>query len=187
MPRILLVLLAGCSFEAEYGPGVRCESDGRCPDGLFCHFGVCGPNRTLDGGIDAPPADAMVDARLAALTCADPGVVPAGGGSSAGTTAGRSSLVSAMCNGSIMNGGDAVYRIDLAAPAMLLVAITGGREAYVLASCEPAPATPVCTGSMAATEGNPIAPSLPAGTHFIVVDDATAGSTGSYSLDVTVQ
>ena len=62
----------------------------------------------------------------AALTCSDPGTLPG-----AGSTIGRTSQVSALCGGEIMNGPDAVYRVTVPAGAQLTIAIAGD---YVVAA-----------------------------------------------------
>lgn len=169
-------LLAGCIFDASYDGGRFTCSDNVCPGTLACREGVCVPR---DAG---NPVD---DARQAALTCADPGTLPGAGGTVSGTTVDRVATVSAMCGGFIMNGADAVYRIDLAAGAQLLVDIAGGRKAYVLAACMPSPATPACLTNTLATAGNPLAVSPAGGPSFVVVDDESP-ATSSYTLTVTV-
>lgn len=168
-------LLAGCIFDASYDGGRFTCSDNVCPAALTCVDGVC----------VARDAGTLDDARQAALTCADPGVLPSAGGTTTGTTVNRVATVSAMCGGFIMNGADAVYRIDLPAGAQLLVDIAGGRKAYVLSACMPAPATPTCLTSTLATAGNPLAVSPAEGASFIVVDDESP-ATSSYTLTVTV-
>jgi hypothetical protein len=94
-----------------------------------------------------------------------------------------------MCSGSVMNGADAVYRVDTAAGAQLLVSISGSFavSAYVIAACNVSPATPACIGTMAATPGNPINVTTSfAGEHFIVVDSANAAANGTYTLTLDV-
>jgi hypothetical protein len=178
MPRSLAIcvtiLVGGCAFETDYA-GVAC-SDGVCPSGLACVAGTCA---VPDAG-DAGPGDAP-DARMAALVCADPGVL-AGSGAVTGTTVGRSSTVAAQCGGFVMNGKDAVYRIAVAAGASLLVDIAGGRKAYVIATC---PAT-TCVGNMVASAGNPIAVAPAAGPAFVIVDDENPALESTYTLTVTV-
>jgi hypothetical protein len=88
-----------------------------------------------------------------------------------------------MCDGFVMNGREAVYRIDLVAGDQLLVAITGARKAYVIAQCVmPAPA---CLGNTLATDGNPISVSPAAGPSFVVVDDENPAADGLYELTLT--
>lgn len=180
----------GCSFDADYGDGgVRC-SDGRCPSGLTCNA----DRRCVmpgDAALDDAPVDAMVDAMIdampAALTCVDPGVIAMTGGTASGTTAGRSSTVSASCGGSVMNGNDAVYRVTAQAGDQYLISITGVK-AYVIIPCSLSPATPTCIGNAAATPGNPISVTASvAGQHFIVVDHENPATSGAYTLTVTKQ
>jgi hypothetical protein len=131
----------------------------------------------------------MIDGRTAALTCADPGVFPAGGGTISGTTAMRSNTVSSSCGGFVMNGYDAVYRVTVAAGAHIMVSVSGGYpvSAYVVAPCSVVPATPACEGNMAASAGNPIDVTTFVGQHYVVVDGSTAGQGGTYTLTVAVQ
>jgi hypothetical protein len=164
-------------FRADYDGAELTCSDGRCPPGAQCQGGRC-IRSTSDGGTDAP-----TDATPHALTCADPMPVPATGGTFPGTTAGRGSTVSSMCNGFIMNGPDAVYSIDLAAGAQVQIGITGQREAYLIQPCA---SSPPCLGNMRAAAEAPISLTAPAGRSFIVVDDELAGAEGEYTLTVTV-
>lgn len=166
MPRIALVVAAlagGCFFEATYRRDAAVVDD------------------------DAPADGAGSDARVAAMTCVDPGLLT---GTATGTTASRSNLVTASCEGSVMNGPDAVYRIDAQVGAQLLVSISGSYavNAYVLAPCSAAPATPTCLTNMAAAVGDPISVTTTfAGQHFIVVDNPNPALSGTYTLTVTVQ
>ncbi|CAN5904493.1 hypothetical protein BH11MYX3_BH11MYX3_26630 [soil metagenome] len=189
----VLVFASGCLFSADYGGGQYRCGDKKCPEGLVCSAdqrcvaipvidapGGDGPGDTADG-------DGSIDARLAALTCVDPGVVPAAGGTETGTTVGRSSTISSMCGGSVMNAPDAVYRLTAAASDMYLIGITGVK-AYVIAPCSVSPATPVCIGNMYASPGNPISITTTfTGQYFIVVDHDNAATAGAYTLTVTKQ
>ena len=184
MPRIVALcvcLVGGCFFDAEYRSGsVRC-SDGKCPSGLTCRAEVC-----VDPRFDAA-VDMMIDARPAALTCNDPAPFPATGGTTAGSTATRSSTVSAMCSGFVMNGPDAVYRIDTASGATINLTISGSYQvnAYVIAPCSVAPATPMCIGNVMAAMNTPVNVTTTfAGQHFIIVDGPNAGMSGDYTLTV---
>jgi hypothetical protein len=190
MPWIVVAcawLLGACFFDADYGSGrVKC-SDGKCPSGLSCESGTCVARRqdAATDGVD----DAAIDARVAALTCADAGVLMSSGDSATGTTAGRSSTISAMCGGFVMNGADAVYRISTAASDQLLVSISGSfaASAYVIAPCSVSPATPACLTNTAATAGNPVAvTTATAGAYFVIVDATNAAQAGDYTLTVTV-
>lgn len=182
----VLVVAGGCVFSADYGGGQYRCSDGKCPSGLVCSTDqLC----VASQAIDAPAADvgdAPIDGPPPALTCADPGLVPAAGGTAMGTTAGRSSTISASCGGFVMNGSDAVYRLTSAAAGdMYLIAITGVK-AYVIAPCSPTPATPTCLGNALATPGNPISITTTfAGQHYIVVDHESPATSGAYTLTVT--
>ena len=184
MPRKLLLcvaVLGGCWFDADYGGGHYTCSDGVCPSGLTCRAAVC----VAPGDAAMPDAPAAIDARIAAATCADPMPFPATGGSLSGSTTGRGNTVTASCAGFVMNGKDAVYRIDTAAGDHLLVALTGALQAYLIAPCTAAPATPACVGNVVATAGNPIDVATAGGAQFIVVDDANPATDGAFTLTVT--
>jgi hypothetical protein len=181
MPRLLVCAIAfvgGCFFEADYRGGSYACPDGRCPSGLTCVANACVAAAPDDAAIDTP------DAREPALTCADPGVIASAGGTASGTTTARPAQLSSMCDGFVMNGREAVYRIDLAAGDQLLVTITSSaRKAYVIAQCvTPAPA---CLGNTLATDGNPISVTPAAGPSFVIVDDENPAADGLYELTLT--
>jgi hypothetical protein len=185
MPRIfvswaLLVGAAACSFDAPYGGGHYTCSDGVCPSGLVCTAGTC----VVPGMIDA----FVPDVRQAALTCADPGPIATAGGTFTGTTTARSNTVSASCSGGIMNAPDAVYRFDATLGDQLTIAIAASwaANAYAIAPCSLAPATPTCLGSTAATPSSSITITAGfTGPHFIVVDGINPAVDGSYTLTIT--
>src|SRR5262249_7617388 len=146
MPRIVIAcaLVGGCVFRADYRSGeVHC-SDGKCPSGLICRTEVCVDPR-IDAAVDAPPD--VPDAKPALLTCTEPGPFPATGGTATGSTATRTSMMSSMCGGFVMNGPDAVYRIDVGAGAHINLSIDN-LNAYVIVPCTPSPGTPMCIGNM---------------------------------------
>jgi hypothetical protein len=180
MRRLVVFAIAsgGCLFDADYRGGTYTCSDDRCPSGQSCVEGTCvAPG---DGGTDA-----SIDAPIAALTCADPGVIASPGDTAMGSTDGKPMSLSSMCGGFVMNGREAVYRIELAAGDSLLVAITGARKAYVIAQCvTPAPA---CLGNALATDGNPLSVTPAAGPSFVIVDDENPAASGVYELTLTVQ
>jgi hypothetical protein len=183
MPRnlVLCVALTACRFAGDYRGGDYTCSDNECPGDL-----ICVADRCVAATADAPGDGTHgPDMRLAALTCADPGslVQPASGSTAARTA----SLVSASCGGFVMNGPDAVYKVDATLGQHLLVTVTGSFavKAYVLAPCLPSPQTPVCVGSTFATPGNPVSITTgTAGAQFIVVDTPTPNVTGTYTLTV---
>jgi len=184
----VLVLSGACVFNADYGSGPYRCTDGKCPSGLVCS---ADQRCIAPGAIDAPtgdvPGDMMIDARMAALTCVDPGLIPVAGSTEMGTTVGRSSTVSASCAGFVMNGADAVYRVSATAGDHYLIGITGVK-AYAIAPCSAAPATPTCLGNTLATPGNPIQITAAfTGQHFIVVDHENPATSAAYTLTVTKQ
>jgi len=183
---VCALLVAACSFDAVYDGHYTC-SDGQCPSGYTCNAAkqCVKPSTTIDGG----RADgAAADARPAALTCADPGVVPAAGAIENGTTVGRSNTVSATCGGLVFNGPDAVYRFDAASAGVALtisIVASYAANAYVIAPCALAPATPACIENAVAAPAAPLAFSAPAaGPYFIVVDGVDAALDGAYTLTI---
>jgi len=180
----VLCVLASCGFDANYANGHFTCSDGKCPTGQVCVANECvSPH---DGG---PDADA-IDARQAALLCTDPGILPAGGGTANGSTgAPRTNTVSSLCNGLVMNGPDAVYRVDAPVGNHIGVTVAGSYpvRGYVIAPCVTVPATPACIGNVFATATAPISVVAPtAGQYFIILDGENAGLSGSYTLTVSV-
>ncbi|MDB4958938.1 MAG: hypothetical protein JWO36_6507 [Myxococcales bacterium] len=184
------LLATGCIFDANYADGRYTCKDGACPSAL-----VCNAAKQCVAPIDAsvPDADdAMIDARIPAFTCADPGIVTGTGGTFMGsTTAPQPDTSSSLCSGAVMNGRDAIYRVAITAGQHLLVSISTSSgtypvNAYVIASCTVAPNTPACEGAVAAASGNPINLTPAAGQHFIVVDNPNPSLSGPYALTVTV-
>jgi len=173
------VVLGGCWFDADYSGGHYTCSDKVCPANLTCVADHC----VTPGTIDAPVDTRAIDARIAAATCADP-MPLAVGATLSGATTGRGDTVAAFCAGFVMNGNDAVYRVDSIAGDQLLVTLTGALQAYAIAPCDPVPATPACLGNAIATAGNPIAVT-PTGPTFVVIDDANPATEGAYSVTVS--
>jgi hypothetical protein len=196
MPRIALAclgLVAACSFEADYAGGMYLCESGKCPDGLVCDT-LQQPARCIEPRMDAATIDtatddAMTDARQAALTCNDPGLLPTAGGTNSGNTATSGlNLVSPMCGAAVMNGLDDVYRIELPAGKQVLLSVStpGAYQvaAYMIAPC----AASSCLSSTYATPNNPATITTTTTTpQFIVVDSIYAGAGGAYTLEVTVQ
>jgi hypothetical protein len=178
--------LGSCVFSASYQSGQTTCDDGRCPSGMVCDTQqVCVSPGLKDAAVDASTdADAAIDAHMPALTCADPGELTSGVAAS-GTTVGRANTVSPLCDGSVMNGPDAVYAIAITAGQSLHVSLggSGSLDAYVLASC--GSATSSCVGDMYATTAPIIESPGTAGTYYIVVDDVLADGSGAYTLTVT--
>ena len=177
---LALALLGGCFFEADYRGTYSC-TDGRCPSGLTCVANSCVAEVPTDAPADSPP-DVPPDMRMAALNCADPGVL-ASGDTATGNTTDRLNKLASLCSGFVMNGQDAVYKIAITAGQNLLVSITGARKAYVIGACVmPAPA---CLGNTFAIDGNPISVTPAAGDAFVIVDDENPANAGPYTLTVT--
>jgi hypothetical protein len=133
--------------------------------------------------IDAP--DALVPA---ALTCTDPGTFIADD-TVTGTTMGRMNTVSALCNGIVMNGPDAVYKIAGTVGQMLTLTPHSSAypiTAYAIAPCATS-GVPACTGSVYATDTTPVTIAIPAmADYFIIVDGGNAALSGAYSLTIAL-
>lgn len=186
------VVAPGCWFSADYRSGNVACRDGKCPSGLSCVAAVC-VAATGDGGgsnvRDAADPDAKHDAaEMAALTCADPGTFVADNTVS-GTTAGRTNTISASCNGTVMNGADAVYKISGTLGHQLT--LTPHSSAYPIAAYAITPCTtsgvPACIGNTYATDTTPVAITIPATTdYFIIVDGGNAALSGAYTLTIAL-
>jgi hypothetical protein len=174
------IALGGCWFDADYSGGHYSCADGVCPSGLSCVAQQC--VMPSDATLADATVDALsIDARIAAATCADP-MPLAIGATLSGTTTGRGNTVTSICAASVMNGNDAVYRVD--ATGQILVSITGTLQAYAIAPCNASPAMPTCIGNTVASAGNPISIAV-TGTTFIVIDDANPATAGAYAVSVT--
>ncbi|HEX7701752.1 MAG TPA: hypothetical protein VF403_13535 [Kofleriaceae bacterium] len=181
-------LISGCWFDANYKSGqVTCD-DGYCPSNLFCVDSVCVSGAPSDARFVDAPGDSPDAPAVAALTCTDPGTVIAAD-TVTGTTAGRTNTVSALCNGIVMNGPDAVYK--LAGMLGQMLTLTPHSSAYPITAYAIAPCTtsgvPSCTGSVYATDTTPMTISIPATTdYFIIVDGGNAALSGAYSLTIAL-
>jgi len=179
------VFVASCGFDADYSGGRFTCSDGKCPTGQTCVNNECVVPH--DAG---PDADSSIDARPPLLVCGDPGILPAGGGTAMGTTnSTHGNTVDSLCNSLVMNGYDAVYRVDALAGDHIGVMVSGSFpvRGYVIVPCTPSPSSPACLGNMFATATAPISVTTTmAGQHFVIVDGENAGLSGSYTLTVTV-
>ncbi|MFT3691824.1 MAG: hypothetical protein QM831_01700 [Kofleriaceae bacterium] len=192
MPRfgwILIVGLSnGCWFDPHYTSGQTTCPDGVCPSGLSCVSNVCvvpgdGSNTVHDGPADTthdssePPHD---------LTCTDPGTFVADS-TVTGTTAGRMNEIMSLCGGTVMNGADAIYKINatLGQHVTLTPHASYAITAYLIAPCA---ANTACTGNLYATDTTPAVITIPATTdYFIVVDSNLAAESGAYSLTIAIQ
>lgn len=201
MPRLAPIVVVGffnaavaggCWFSADYRSGNVACHDGNCPSGLTCVADVCVAHAPVDGagsGVhDARIPD--VPEQMAALTCADPGTFIADNTVS-GTTAGRTSTISASCNGAVMNGNDAIYKI--AGTVGQHLTLTPHSSAYPITAYAIAPCTttgvPPCTGNAYATDTTPVTITLTTMTdYFIVVDgiNPNPAQSGAYTLTVTL-
>ncbi|HEY6039336.1 MAG TPA: hypothetical protein VIV58_33870 [Kofleriaceae bacterium] len=185
------VVAPGCWFSADYRSGNVACRDGKCPSGLSCVAEVCVAASGDGGGSDvhdASVADAKRDAAEAALTCADPGTFVADN-TVTGTTAGRANTISASCNGTVMNGADAVYKI--AGTIGQHLTLTPHSSAYPITAYAITPCTtsgvPACTGNAYATDASPVTITIPATTdYFIIVDGGNAALSGAYTLTVAL-
>lgn len=192
MPRLIAIVvgvaLAACRFEADYDGGSYTCRDGVCPAGLVCNAA----ETCVDPGAPdaAPPFDAAPpDAELAALTCADPGLIPRGETVFDGTTIGGVNHVSGSCAAAIYNGPDDIYRATALAGDNLEVQITGEStvRAYVVTECVPNPQTPACSGGMVAQDGFALTlTNLPAGDVYVLVDEVNPAGGTDYQLTVNL-
>jgi hypothetical protein len=178
MPRFALLLLAACSFDADYGHAHVTCTDDVCPRGLQCVDHVCTtPN---DASMGSGGSDAHGDSQVHALTCADPGDAS---GTITGTTVGHPSVLATTCGGVVYNGPESVYRID--GPTTVTIGIDGSGSyapaAYVLGACS---SFPTCETNTAATSASPLTITLAAGTHLVVVDGINPSESGTYTLHV---
>jgi len=186
-----VVVAPGCWFSADYRSGNVACRDGKCPSGLSCVAEVC-VVATGDGGgsnVHDARSDSTPDAfEMAALTCADPGTFVADNTVS-GTTASRINSISASCNGSVMNGADAVYKI--AGTIGHQLTLTPHSSAYPVAAYVITPCTtsgvPACIGTTYATDTTPVTITIPATSdYFIIVDGINAGLSGAYTLTISL-
>lgn len=174
MPRFALLLLAACSFDADYGHvHVTCTDD-VCPRGLQCVDHVC----TTPGDASMGGSDAAV---MHALTCADPGDAS---GTIMDTTVGRSALLATSCGGAVYNGPESVYRIE--GPGDVTIGIDGSGSyapaAYVIGACS---SFPTCETNTPATAASPLTTTLSSGMHLVVVDGINPTEAGAYTLTIT--
>ena len=185
-----VVASGGCWFSADYRSGNVACRDGICPSGLSCVAEVCvahAPSDSAGSGVhDARIPDVPI--QMAALTCADPGTFVADNTVS-GTTIGRANTISASCNGTVMNGNDAVYKIAGTVGQQLTLTPHSSAfpvTAYALTPCTTS-GVPPCTGNAYATDTTPVTVTLTAMTdYFIVVDSGNALGSGAYTLTVTL-
>jgi hypothetical protein len=184
-----VIVVGGCWFSADYRSGNVACHDGNCPSGLTCVADVCVAHAPIDGagsGVhDARIPD--VPMQMAALTCADPGAFVADN-TITGNTMDRTNTLSTTCNGTVMNGRDAVYKISGTAGQQLT--ITPHSTAYPVAAYLIAPCTPgfpTCISNMFATDTAPVTIALGSlGDYFIVVDGINPTQFGAYTLTVTL-
>ena len=193
MPWIALVVLGvlgGCSFEADYAGGVyRCsDQQSKCPSGMDClpnldNDLVCQPKR-MDASIDVPGmGDGMqIDAPPPhMLNCDDPQPLT-NSVAFTGTTTQRSNKVSATCLNRTMLGLDAIHAITPGAGKMMQVAVTAthAATAYVISACPQS----TCNGNIYATTATAANVYTLAGPHYIVVDSAASNVFGDYTVTV---
>jgi hypothetical protein len=189
MPRmlVLVVLLASCRFDADYGGGHYTCTDEVCPAGLICNLASqcvepTAPDAAVDG-LEAPP-----DALPYALTCADPGPITRGVEHTfTGTTVGGTDRIDGSCASRVLVGPDDVFEATALAGDRLDLTIDGDAvvRAYVILAC--VMNQPACQGNMLASPGTPLAVTgLPAGSVWVVVDSENAALGGDYTLTVTV-
>jgi hypothetical protein len=179
MPRFALLLLAACSFDADYGHvHVTCTDD-VCPSGLTCVDHVC--TTPGDASMDSGGSDAHDAAPMHALTCADPGDAV---GTILGTTVGHTSVLATTCGAAVYNGPETVYQIE--GPGTVTLGIDGSGTytpvAYVIGACS---SFPTCEDNQAAMAAQPLTLSLSSGMHLVVVDGINPSESGGYTLAIT--
>jgi hypothetical protein len=191
MPRIALVvlgLLGGCSFKADYTGGVYpCEGDADCPSSLVCEVNLDGEKfcrePRMDAAIDSSPRDGMPVDAPPALTCGTPYAFPMEGGTYGGTTNDRGNKLAPTCLNTTMSGPDAVHVITPGAGKQMIVQVDAGfaATAYVVSACTQT----ACNGNVYATPGNPMSVYTLAGAHYIIVDSRALTVKGDYMLTVS--
>lgn len=196
MPRFGLVLIVGlsnaCWFDAHYQSGQATCPDGDCPTGLVCnadHVCVTTPGGDGSGGVhdasDAPPHDSTEPPHD--LTCTDPGTFVADS-TVTGSTAGRTNEIKASCAGSVMNGTDAIYKINATVGQHVILTPHSSAFAVTAYLISPCAEFASCIGNVYATDTTPQAIAIPASTdYFIVVDSNLAAEAGAYSLAIAIQ
>lgn len=199
MPRIVVacacLLVGACSFDANYSGATIYCSDDKCPSGLSCETDgqgakVCREPRR-DAAVDVTDSRDAQDARQQALTCNDPGIIPMTGGTVTGTTANRplGNSITTTCNGSMMLGYDAVYRLDNVGAGMQVnVSISAmgwtGAAAYIIQPCA---TNTNCIGNIYAQPNASVnITTVAAGVPYVVVDSTLSGTNGQYTLSVSV-
>jgi hypothetical protein len=191
MPRIALVVLGvlgGCSFDANYADGAYRCSDNICPDDLVCVLNLDGdyvcrePFR--DAAVDAPGDGVIVVDGPPAhmLNCDDPQPLT-NDEPYADSTKARTNKLSTTCTNQVMYGYDRVHVITPGAGKYMTVTIDAAHAAtaYVLSAC---PQT-ACNGNVYATPSVPRMVYTLAGPHYIVVDSLAANVNGPYTLTVS--
>jgi hypothetical protein len=192
MPRIALVVLCvlgGCSFEANYAEGTfRCADKSQtCPSPLVCEKNldndfVC-RERRMDAAVDGSGDGSMGDAAPGhLLNCDDPQPL-VNGEAFVGSTDLRSNKLSTACANRTMLGFDTVHVITPGAGKNMNVTVDAAQAAtaYVLSAC---PQT-ACNGNVYATPDNPATVYTLAGPHYIVVDSLASNVHGAYTLTVS--
>ncbi|MCK6549686.1 pre-peptidase C-terminal domain-containing protein [Myxococcota bacterium] len=153
----------------------------------------------VDGFLSAQGSGTLTARRARGDTCADPYVVPASGGTFAGTTAGYGADVGAAsssgsCTGYSQTGRDAIYRVTIPAGDTLTASLTSTWDAalYLVSSCASAATTCVAGQDDGSPEDVTWTNTTGAAVTYDLVVDAWQPSTttvtreGNYTLTVTV-
>jgi hypothetical protein len=196
MPRIALLVLGvlgGCSFEADYAAGVyRCaDRESKCPEGLVCDPNLDGVLVCREPRMDAAAADSSgdgmgIDAPSYLLNCDKPYELPPTGGSFSASTELRNNKLQPTCFNRTMVGQDAVHVITPGAGKTMFVkveAATFAATAYVVSACSQT----ACNGNNYATPTKTISVYTLAGPHYVVVDSGDGTAFGPYTLTVSFQ
>lgn len=199
--QLVLVALAGCSFDGDAGGPFSCPPPAReCPPGQTCVDGLCASGAPdPDAPPGAPDAGELGVCEQAALADDNDGCAAAitieGDvrlyGDTTGYGADLTPGIIVGCTESSEPGPDAIYRIPLTAGDTLRLTLqpeAHDAAIYVLDGCSGAA---TCLGGSdnlgaGATETADVAIAATA-MYTIVVDSNSLAQAGCYTLDVTVE